>query len=234
LAHTDKMAHQLASLLQPDLSGFRYTRSRTQFRKTENPFSDDLIINVTSRSGASHSIAFYIGVAHSEVEAFVANLEGRKVSPYDRTILQYSPNVLKQAVIPFDGSVWWWGLPPGGDLAPILADVHRFVTEFALAYYSRFHDLRAIRESLVKRDGLSLNINAFKQVLAIDAVLADDEHVGTYLSLLQDEIDSGYHHDCDEFNVFYDRLSKTDEDLFPSFRLHPRGDSAGDTGKGNV
>ena len=88
----------------PELSGFRYTRSRTQFRKTENPFSDDLIINVTSRSGASYSIAFYIGVAHSEAEALVANLEGRKVSPYDRTILQYSPNVLKQAVIPFDGS----------------------------------------------------------------------------------------------------------------------------------
>lgn len=222
MAHTDEIAHRLAELLEPDLPGFHYIRSRTQFRKKGKPFSDDLIISVTSRRGASYAIAFYIGVAHADVEKLVASVERRKVSPYDRTIFQYSPNVSKQEVLPFDGPVWWWGLPQQGDLGRIGVEIRQFVTEFALAYHSRFHDLKAIRNSLVMRDGLSLNMHPFKQVLAIDAVLPDPEHVASYLRLLQDEIDSGYHHDCNQFNRYYNGLPRTHEDLYPAFSLRPK------------
>lgn len=222
MAQTDEIAHRVTELLGPDIPGFRYTRSRTQLRKTGKPFSDDLSIDVTSRSGASYAIAFYVGVVHADVEKFVANMEGRPVSPYDRTIFQYSVNVGKQKVLPFGGPVWWWGLPQDGALEKIGAEIRQFVTGFAFAYHFHFHELETIRDSLVNRDGLALNMHPFKHVLAIDALLSDDDHVASYLRLLQDEIDSGYHHDCNKFNGYYDRLSATNKALFPAFSLRPR------------
>jgi len=221
MAKTDEIAHRLAELLEPDVPSFRYHRSRAQLRKAGKPFSDDLIIDVTSRDG-SYAIAFYVGVAHADVERFVADIEERKVTPYDRSIFQYSPNVGKQDVLPFTGPGWWWGLPSDGDLGRIGQEIRQFISGFVLAYHDHFHDVTVIRDSLVTRNGLSIGSYPFKQVLAIDSLLSDRKHVASYVKLLQKEIDSGYHHHWKEFNVYYERLSRTNADLFPAFKLNPK------------
>jgi hypothetical protein len=221
MAHTDDIAHHLAEYLEDDLLGFRYTRSRTQFRRVDKPFVDDIIINVTSRTGGSYSIAFYIGVQHMDVESAIASLENRKVSPYDRTLFQYSPNVNNQTVIPFSDTCWWYGLPRDVPLSTIGPEIRHFINSFAFPYHARFHDLLAIRDSLEIRDGLSLNNMPFKQVLVIDTMLADWEHVGRYLTRLQDETDGGYHHRHEAFNQFYPRLAGQFTEM-PSFQLVPK------------
>jgi hypothetical protein len=221
MARTDDIAHRIAEYLARDLAGFRYIRSCSQLRAAAKPYVDDIIINVTTSNAVSYSLAFYMGVQHTEIESIIAEAEDRKVGPYDRTIFQYSPNVGKQNQLPYDGPSWWWGLPHDTDLSDIRNEIRNLVREFALPYHSRFHDLETIRESLASRDGLSLNMFPFKQVLAIDAFLSDSQHLVDYLKLLQAEVDSGYHHRCDAFNEYYSRLS-THYSMFPEFQLIPK------------
>lgn len=49
----------------------------------------------------------------------------------------------------------------------------------------------------------------------------DREHVASYLSLLQDEVNNGYHHDTNQFNDYYKRLSETEPGMFPTSELKP-------------
>ncbi len=221
MAHTDDIAYQLAEYLQGDLIDFRYTRSRTQFRRIEHPFVDDIIIDVSSRKGESYTIAFYVGVQHTDVEFMIANLENRKVTPYDRTIFQYSPNINKQTVIPFTETCWWYGLPRDVSLSEIGVEMRHFVSAFVFPYYTRFNDLLAMRASLELRDGLSLNQTPFKQVLAIDSLLCDWQHAYHYLTRLQEETNTGYHHHHEIINVFYSQLAKCFTEL-PDFQLVPK------------
>lgn len=221
IAHTNDIAHRIAEYLEDDLAGFRYTRSRTQFRCIDKPLVDDIFIDVTYRTGGSYTIAFYVGVQHTDVESAIADLENRKITPYDRTIFQYSPNVNKQNVIPFADTCWWYGLPRDIPLSRIGPEIRHFFTSFVFPYHARFHDLLAIRESLELRDGLSLNHTPFKQVLAIDALLSDWEHVSQYLTRLQNEADGGYHHRHEIFNEFYPRLAERFTEM-PDFQLVPK------------
>lgn len=221
MAYTDDIAHRLAEYLQGDLPGFRYTRSRKQFRRVEKPFVDDIIIDVTSRGGASYSIAFYSGVQHAEVESLIADLEDRKVTPYDRTIFFYSPNVNNQNVIPFADPCWWYGLPRNVSFSQIGPEIRNYIAAFVLAYHARFHELTAIRDSLESNDGLSLNFTPFKQVLAIDVLLSDWRHIDQYLARLQAEINDGVHHRCELFNDYYTRLMNRFPRL-PDFQLAPK------------
>jgi hypothetical protein len=222
MAYTDDIAHRLAELLKPVLPGFQYVKSRTEFRKNCENVADVVGIDVNTRGGASYSIAFHVGVVHSAVELLIAEVEGRKASSYDKTIYQYSPNVGKQDVLPFGGAVWWWGLPQHPNFSTIENELRGFITGFALPYCERFHDVMTVRKSLETRDGLSLNMLPFKQVLSIDTVFDDLEHVESYLALLQREIDSGYHHDLAQFNSFYASLRSRFGRLFPDFELNPK------------
>ncbi len=107
---------------------------------------------------------------------------------------------------------------PWAEIGP---EIGHFITSFAFPYHARFHDLLAIRESLELRDGLSLNQMAFKQILAIDALLSDWQHIGEYLTRLQAETDDGYHHRHEIFNDFYPRLAEKFTEM-PDFQLVPK------------
>jgi hypothetical protein len=222
MARTDDIAHRLSVRLAEELSDFKYAKSRAEFKRTQGDIADALLIDVNTRDGASYALAFRIGVVHTAVEKLVAEIEGRKTSPYDRTIAQYSPNVGKQNVLPFNGKVWWWGISPETDFSDIFDEILSFVRDFGDSYFERFHDLLIARDSLETRDGLSLNAFPFKQVLAIDAMLADRAHIEHYLPLLQTEVDGGYHHDHHQFNAYYEALRVRREELFPEFILHPK------------
>jgi len=222
MANTDEIAHRVADLLLPDLSKFRYTRSRTQLRRKGTDFSDDVIISVTTRSGTGYTLAFYTGVAHSETEKLVADLEKRKVTPYDRTVFQYSVNQTSFQQLGFEGNTWWSGLPQKTDLSEIEAEIHGFIDECALSYFDHFHDMSRMRHSLVTRDGLSLNLNPFKQVLAMDAVLKDAKHAEGFLDFLQEEVNHGCNHDVDSFNTFYELLVESFPQTFPQFKLQTK------------
>ncbi len=222
MAHTDQIAHRLAGYLHPFLPHFRYVRSRTQLVHTEGAFSDDIIISVITYDRLSYSISFSLGVQHSQIASLVTNVEGRAVTPDDRTIFQFSPNVGKQSSLPFAGPTCWSGLPATTDFSLVGSEIVDFINGFALPYHQRFHNLDEMRNSLVLRDGLSLNHHPFKEVLAIDAFLSDSNHVISYLQLLQREVQSGYHHDCDVFNAYYARMSPLFPEIFPSFRLTPK------------
>jgi len=222
MAHTDDIAHRVAEALASDLSDFRYTRSRTQLRKAASDYTDDMIIDVTSRTGASYSIAFYIGVAHAQTEKLIAELESRKVTPYDRSVFQYSVNQTNLESIGFKGTTWWHGLERDTDLSEILTGIREFVHGCALPYFEHFHELLKIRESLVTRDGLVLNQNPFKQVLAIDALLGDSQHMQNYRNQLQQEVDGGYRHDCRTFNEFHDLIAEKFPGMFSPFELRTK------------
>lgn len=222
MAETDNIAHRLAAYLRPCLPEFRYIRSRTQLLHADETFTDDLIISVITYDRRSYSISFILGVRHSQIALLVAKAEDRAVDPYDRTIFQNSMNVTKQSVLPFSGPACWSGQPVTTDFSEIGSEVVDFINGCVRPYHQRFHELEEMRESLVLRDGLSLNQHPFKEVLAIDAFLSDSDHVTYYLELLQSEVQSGYHHDCNVFNAYYSRLSAQYPATFPGFRLTPK------------
>lgn len=221
MAFTDDMAHRLAAFLAPTLPGFRYTRTRTQLRKPAGAFVDDLIISITAWGGTSYWIDFYIGVQHTEVETLLAELREQKVGPYSRTIAIYTPNVQNQQVLPWTEPSSWRDLSRDEDFAVIGPEIQRFITEFALPYHARFHDLRAIRHSLATRDGMTVGA-APLTVLAIDALLSDVHHAEEYLPSLQEDVDTKrYQHNCEQFNDFYPRLAAR-YPMLPPFTLRPR------------
>ena len=219
MSHTDEIAHRLAEILLLELPEFRYTRSRTQLRKRTEEFSDDLIIDVTTRNGTDYSLSFYLGVAHTETEKLISKIEERKITPYDRTVFLYSVNQQNFELLDFTGDTCWCALKRDTDFSEVSSGIQRFIRECAQSYFQHFHDLLTIRASLEARDGLGQNQAPFKQVLAIDALLGDSDHIRSYLVLLQSELDGGYRHDVQSFNQFYQAISIRFPHLFSSFEL---------------
>ena len=219
MAHTDVLANKLADLVGDALVGFRYYKSRHQFLCKLDGIVNDVIINMNSRSGASYSLTFYFGVQHVAVEQLIADIKAQRLTPYDRTVFQYSHNIHENKVMKFGGPTVWSGMPPSQDLSEVAPEVTRFLVGFVLPYHQKFSDLLLAREHLARSDGWVLNHTPHEQVLAIDAILSDGEHASTYLDHVQERADGGYRFDKSAFNTFYAQIRSRYPSTFPEFVL---------------
>lgn len=220
MTNTDQIAHRLAEFLKPFLSDYKYTKSKYQFRSKKAEFIKDIIINVTRGSSGTYTIALNYGVAHQELEAITARIEERKVDSYNRTISQNSPNAKKQIILPYRETTWWYPLEENITFESKTGEsIKQFVVEFIFTYFKKFSNLEAIRNSTVERDGLSMNFFPYKTVLVINAILNDQVHIDNYLKKLQEEVNSGYHHNILDFNLFYSKLKSWKPEVFKTFEL---------------
>jgi hypothetical protein len=194
MTYTDKIAHQVAELIQSEVVGFRYYKSYRQLRSSGKEVVDDIIVSVDSSrgGGAPYRLSFIFGVQHRDVERINAKAKGTKMTPYNRTVVQNSYNIAPRRDMRFDGKTVWHGIQDVSDLERIKYPICTFIQNFVLPYHERFHDLGELRRRLDAEDGWVLNFMPYEQVLAIDALQGDSVHAKEYLERLQAKVDAGY------------------------------------------
>lgn len=221
MAYTSEIAHQVAELIQSEVSGFRYYKSYRQLRRPWNGIVDDIIVSVDAARGGGppYRLSFIFGVQHRDVARIVAKALGRKLTACDRTVLQNSYNIAPKRDMRFDGKTVWHRIQDVSDLGQIKPQFCTFIQNLVLPYHERFHDLGEARRHLVANDGWVSNFAPYEQVLAIDVLQGDSVHAKEYLEGLQAKSDAGYQCNKERFNEYYTALRLDHPSVLPEFSL---------------
>jgi hypothetical protein len=204
--------------------GFRYLKSYHHFRrKNTNGFSYITIDSVTHNRIAYH-LAFFLGVQITEVESWVLSLmrETRKVSHYDRTILNYTFNI-------GPSSPHWqfrirgdWTLGALEEFSEHSPQISRFVRELALPFVLEHQDPGVLRRTLIETPGHATNsLWPYRQILAIDCLYGSPEQTHSDIALLERRYQRYAPERRQEFDQFVSAVRKAmsvEQDAAPNSR----------------
>jgi len=217
---TDALAGEVGALVEPTLRarGFEYVRTKRHFQRGAVGRQDYVGVNVVRPSAGAYAIAFYLGVRHELVEEAIARLKRlTKPNKDARTIMQYSVNVGPGRAQHFEQAGSWYASGPPLTDRKVVAELIGFVERFAVPWIDRYADLHAVRESLANADRCHINIFPHEQVLAMDLVWEDREHIASYLKQIGERLPRLVANRRSEFMEFYALVRGERPDLFPAW-----------------
>jgi hypothetical protein len=170
-------------------------------------------INVTTPdNGNTYAIAFYYGVQHLEVEKHLAQIENRKINKHFKTIYQYSVNDNKTKNEIFSGRNDWY-IHTQNELLAIKTLVITFIKDYVLMQLEKWNDLFVIRQELESNAQNNIIIYPYENIVGIDLVLGEKEHLKQYISNFQIKNSTMTKEYLDRANSFFEKVesySKTD------------------------